>query len=158
MRHLLEISTGPEHSVFYSGDTSLHNEFSRIGEELGPFDLTIIESGSYSDMWADTHLGPEQAVIVHKLVRGNIMMPVHWAGFNMAPHGWTEPVERVLAAAKRLDVPVTTPMPGQSIELDNALQTRRWWPTLKWSTAALTPVWSSDSQNELRLFPDPALF
>ncbi len=145
---------GPEHSVFYSGDTSLHNEFARIGEELGPFDLTMIESGSYSEMWPDSHLGPEQAVIVHKLVQGNVMMPVHWAGFNMAPHGWTEPVERVLVAAEQLNVPVTTPMPGQSIELDNALQTQRWWPTLTWRTAAMNPVWSSDSEDELSQFPE----
>ena len=92
---------GPAHRVFYSGDTALHDEFDDIGRRLGPFDLTMIESGAYSALWADVHLGPEQAVLAHQLVRGDVMLPVHWGLFDLALHGWTEPVERVLAAAQR---------------------------------------------------------
>ena len=61
--------TGPKHRVFYSGDTAMQDEFIEIGEKLGPFDLTLIESGAYNALWADVHLGPEQAVRAHELVR-----------------------------------------------------------------------------------------
>ena len=72
----------------------------------------------------------------------------------MAPHGWTELVERVLAAAEQLNVPVTMPMQGQSIELDNAQQTQHWPPTLTWCIAAMNPAWSSHSEDELSQFPE----
>ena len=37
---------GPTHRVFYSGDTALHGELAEIGRRLGPFDRTMIESGT----------------------------------------------------------------------------------------------------------------
>ena len=69
---------GPKHRVFYSGDTALHPAFKDIGARFGPFDLTLMETGAYSPLWHDVHLGPEQAVIAHQLVRGRVMLPVHW--------------------------------------------------------------------------------
>ena len=61
---------GDTHRVFYSGDTGLFDELEDIGEKLGPFDLTLIEAGAYSLSARDIHLGPEQAVRAHQLVRG----------------------------------------------------------------------------------------
>ena len=89
----------------YSGDTALHPQFAEIGARLGPFDVTLMESGAYNQLWADVHLGPEQAVIAHRMVGGNVMILVHW-GFDLALHGWTEPAERAAAAAERLGVDV----------------------------------------------------
>ena len=37
---------------------------------------------------------------------------MHWGLFKLAHHGWTEPVERVLAAARCTDLTVLTPRPG----------------------------------------------
>ncbi|WP_424521163.1 MBL fold metallo-hydrolase, partial [Rubrivirga sp.] len=90
---------GAERRVFYSGDTALSPDFLEVGRRLGPFDMTFIESGAYNDAWADLHLGPEQAVAAHRMVRGELMVPVHWGLFDLALHGWTEPAERVRAAA-----------------------------------------------------------
>lgn len=92
---------GAAHRVFYSGDTAMHDEFENIGTRLGPFDLTMIEAGAYDAMWADVHLGPEQAVLAHQQVGGAVMLPVHWGLFDLALHGWTEPMERVVAAAQK---------------------------------------------------------
>jgi hypothetical protein len=44
------------------------------------------------------------------------MIPVHWALLKLANHPWTEPVERVLIAARRRGVDVLTPRPGESVE------------------------------------------
>jgi L-ascorbate metabolism protein UlaG (beta-lactamase superfamily) len=136
--------TGPAHRVFYSGDTAMHDAFVRIGEQLGPFDLTLIESGAYNQMWADVHLGPEQAVWAHQLVRGELMMPVHWGMFDLAMHGWTEPVERVLAAADRAGVSVALPRPGGMVEPGVTVPGERWWPEVPWEPADQAPVFSSE--------------
>jgi L-ascorbate metabolism protein UlaG (beta-lactamase superfamily) len=133
---------GPEHRVFYSGDTALTPEFGDVGERFGPFDLTLIESGAYNAAWADMHLGPEQAVAVHRMVRGDVMVPVHWSTFDLALHGWTEPAERVRAAAEAAGIRAAFPRPGESVTL-RSIPTRQWWPDLPWQTAAEAPALSS---------------
>jgi L-ascorbate metabolism protein UlaG (beta-lactamase superfamily) len=106
----------PHHRVWYSGDTGFHEDMPRIGARLGPFDVTLIEAGQYDPNWPHTHLGPELAVEAHRQVRGGIMIPVHWGLLKLAEHPWTEPVERVLKAAKRHGVRVWVPRPGESVE------------------------------------------
>jgi L-ascorbate metabolism protein UlaG (beta-lactamase superfamily) len=133
---------GAKHRVFYSGDTAMHDEFLEIGKKLGPFDLTLIEAGAYNALWADVHLGPEQAVRAHQLLRGRVLLPVHWGLFNLALHGWTEPIERILTAAKRAGVKVIMPRPGGTIEPATAGEVERWWPTLPWETALQAPAQS----------------
>lgn len=146
---------GPRHRVFYSGDTSLHDEFVAIGERLGPFDLTMIEAGAYNVLWADVRLGPEQAVLAHRLVRGDVMLPVHWGLFDLARHGWTEPMERVLAAADSKGVRVATPRPGDMVEPARLGASTRWWPRVRWETGAEAPVWSSGVEHLRRLVVPP---
>ena len=134
---------GPAHRAFYSGDTALHEEFAEIGRRLGPFDLTMIETGAYDALWADVHLGPEQAVLAHRLVRGDVLLPVHWGLFDLALHGWTEPIERVLVAARAAGVRVAAPRPGGMVEPDALAPVERWWPKVPWKTAADVPIVSS---------------
>jgi len=134
---------GREKRVYYAGDTAMQNEFAEIGERLGPFDLTMIEIGAYDRLWPDVHLGPEQAVTAHRLVRGDVMLPLHWGLFDLALHGWTEPIERVLAAAAREGVRVATPRPGGRVEPATLHPVERWWPTLPWRTAEEAPIRST---------------
>ena len=133
---------GERHRVYYSGDTGLFEEMADIGRRFGPFDLALVEAGQYDAAWPDWHLGPEQAVLSARRVQAKALIPVHWGLFRLAPHGWTEPVERVLAAARCTDLPVITPRPGQPIE-PTALRpgdSTRWWPTAQWSPASRTPI------------------
>jgi hypothetical protein len=67
---------------------------------------------------------------------------VHWGFFDLAFHGWTEPAERVRVAARKADVTVALPMPGQSVEpgAPGALPTRPWWPAVPWKTAEEDPI------------------
>jgi L-ascorbate metabolism protein UlaG (beta-lactamase superfamily) len=142
---------GPAHRVFYSGDTALHDEFEEIGRRLGPFDLTMIETGAYDALWADVHLGPEQAVLAHRLLGGEVMLPVHWGTFELALHGWTEPIERVLASASVHGVRVATPQPGERVEPAAQLPTAQWWPSLPWKQAHEAPVHSTGVAHLLRM-------
>lgn len=144
---------GPAHRVYFSGDTGLFPALRDIGARLGPFDLTMIESGAYSRFWPDWHIGPEQAVLAHQLVRGRLMLPAHWGLFTLSRHAWTEPIERVLAAAERAGVRVVAPRPGQSVEPAQPLAVERWWPDLRRKTAEQDPIVSSGTEG---LAPDPA--
>jgi L-ascorbate metabolism protein UlaG (beta-lactamase superfamily) len=121
----------------------MQDAFVDIGERLGPFELTIIEAGAYDALWADVHLGPEQAVRAHQIVRGDVMLPVHWGLFDLAIHGWTEPIERVLVAASAAGIRVSAPRPGGRVEPAQLGPVIRWWPSLPWQTAAEAPVRSS---------------
>jgi L-ascorbate metabolism protein UlaG (beta-lactamase superfamily) len=142
---------GPEQRIYYSGDTALFPEMPTIGKRFGPFDATMIEAGAYNAMWADVHLGPEQAVLAHRLVKGKLMVPVHWGLFDLALHGWTEPVERVIVAAKAQGVTVVTPAPGGTIDVDAAAGSRtRWWPSLPFETDEQAPAYSSSVDALLR--------
>jgi len=136
---------GARHRVYYSGDTGLFPAMREIGARLGPFDLTLIESGQYGRGWPDWHLGPEQAVRAHRLVRGRVMLPVHWGKLVLAYHGWTEPIERVLAAAAVSGVSVLAPRPGQSVEPEAPPARERWWPHVPWKTAAEEPIASTQT-------------
>lgn len=132
---------GAAHRAWYSGDTGMHDALTDIGTKYGPFDVTLIESGQYDAAWPDWHLGPEQAVEANRRVRGTAMIPVHWALFKLAHHGWTEPAERVLAAARCGDtVHVLVPQPGRAIEPMSGTSIPRWWPNEPWETAAQKPV------------------
>jgi len=134
---------GPEHRVFFSGDTGLFPALEEIGAKLGPFDLTMIEAGAYNRAWPDWHLGPEQAVRAHQLVGGRVLLPIHWGLFDLAYHGWTEPIERVLVAADAAGVAVLAPRPGQSVEPSVPPMRERWWPEVPWQTAEEHPIVST---------------
>lgn len=136
---------GPEHRVFYSGDTGLFPAMKEIGERLGPFDVTLFDAGQYHQAWPDWHIGPEQAVLAHTLVRGRVFMPVHWALFTLASHGWTEPAERTLSAARRLGVTVVVPRPADSVEPLADAPVPRWWPEVPWVAADRDPIVSSQN-------------
>lgn len=134
---------GASHRVYYSGDTGLFPAMREIGQRLGPFDLTMIEVGQYGNAWPDWHIGPEQAVIAHQLVRGKVMLPVHWGTFALAYHAWTEPVERVLRAADAAGVKLVIPRLGQSFEPASPPPIERWWPEVPWVSAEKDPIVSS---------------
>lgn len=134
---------GPKHSAFFGGDSGMHEGYAQAGERLGPFDLCLIEIGAYDQLWRDAHLGPEECVIAFQLTRGKLLVPVHWATFELAPHSWTEPIERFLVAANKAGVRYTIPRPGQSVELEQPLYHERWWPDEPWRTVEQREVWSS---------------
>jgi len=138
---------GPAHRAYYSGDTGLLPALNDIGARLGPFDVALIDAGQYNANWPDAHLGPEQAVEAQRMVGAKVLIPVHWALFKLARHSWTEPVERVLAAARCRGTVVMTPRPGESVEpAREPLQaTPMWWPAIAWNDAKAAPIVSTRS-------------
>jgi len=118
---------GPYHRVFFSGDTGIMSLFKEVGERFGPFDVTLIKIGAYGSTWHDVHLDPEEAVAVHRMVKGQLMIPVHWGTFNLSYHSWTEPADRLIVASEREKVPIAVPRPGQSLETTSPPTVEPWW-------------------------------
>jgi len=124
---------GPQHRLFYSGDTGYGKLFQDIGARLGPFDMAFIKIGSYGPgaAWTDIHMTPEQAVQVHRDVRARRMFPVHWSTFNLAYHDWDEPIRRTVAEATRVGVELVTPRVGEVVDADRPFASTRWWESVR---------------------------
>lgn len=135
---------GPEHRVYYSGDTGLFDGMKTIGQKLGPFDLAMVEVGQYHPNWPDWHLGPEQAVLASQWVRAKRMLPVHWGAYTLAMHSWTAPIERSVLAAKKVSLPLLTPKPSQPIDVLKEGQDPPWWtPDIPFLTVEEQPILSN---------------
>ncbi|MBW1902126.1 MAG: MBL fold metallo-hydrolase [Deltaproteobacteria bacterium] len=120
---------GPKHRVFYSGDTGFTDHFRKIGEQFGPFDLTLIKIGSYgpASPWLDIHMNPESAIEANLAVRGRRMLPLHWGTFKLGIHDWYEPIERAIATAKQRRVEMLTPRVGEVIVAGQPFRHSAWW-------------------------------
>ncbi|MFI9722655.1 MBL fold metallo-hydrolase [Streptomyces sp. NPDC052396] len=121
------VVAGPEHRIFHSGDTGYFPGFAEIGLRYGPFDATMVQVGAYSEFWPDIHMTPEEGVRAHLDLRGELMMPIHWGTFVLAPHPWADPAELSVAAAREAGTRCAVPRPGQPFEPATGLAPDRWW-------------------------------
>lgn len=118
---------GPEHRVFFSGDTGFFEGFRDIAERYGPFDIAMYEIGAYHQAWGQIHLGPEGALDAFELMDAALVMPIHWGSFDLGLHGWTEPIETFVRLAEERGHPWVTPAPGASVEPGLIEPRSPWW-------------------------------
>jgi L-ascorbate metabolism protein UlaG (beta-lactamase superfamily) len=118
---------GPQHSVYFSGDTGYAKHFSDIKEKLGAVDITFMKVGAYGDTWLDIHMDPESAVQAHIDMGGKTMLPVHWATYDLSYHSWVEPIIRTLKSAKEKNVAVITPRVGETFEFGKEFTNTDWY-------------------------------
>jgi len=124
------VVAGAEHRLFHSGDTGYFDGFQDIGAAHGPFDATMIQVGAYSDFWPDIHMTPEEGMRAHLDLQGGVggvMMPIHWATFNLATHAWAEPGEWMKDAGEEVGQAVALPRPGEPFEPAGRLPVEPWW-------------------------------
>lgn len=124
------VVAGRERRAFYTGDSGYFDGYRAIGEQHGPFDVTLVQVGAYSPYWPDIHMTPEEGVDTHLAVRGGLLVPVHWCTFNLALHSWSEPMERLTAAAREHDVRLAVPRPGQTVDAGEPPAADHWWRTV----------------------------
>lgn len=115
------------HALYLGGDSGYGPHFKEIGNQYGPFDLTLLENGQYHPYWPNIHMMPEETVQAHIDLKGKVLMPVHWAKFSLSLHSWTEPIERLLKKAEEMDVKVVTPQLGEQLILEKNLPDNKWW-------------------------------
>lgn len=116
--------------IFFSGDTGYFDGFKAIGDKLGPFDLTLMETGAYDKQWPYVHMQPEETLQAHLDLRGNWMLPIHNGTFDLAMHTWHEPFDRITALAKAKGVSLTTPCMGEPLQVSNPHAGSAWWLTV----------------------------
>jgi L-ascorbate metabolism protein UlaG (beta-lactamase superfamily) len=113
--------------IFFSGDTGYFDGFRSIGERMGPFDITLLECGAYDRRWQDVHMLPEQTLQAHLDLRGKWLLPIHNSTFDLAFHGWSEPMETLYTLSRQAGVDITTPVIGQPLVVRQPEGTHPWW-------------------------------
>lgn len=107
---------GPQHRVYFVGDTGLTRAFSTIAERAGPFDVALLEIGQFHEDWGDIHLGPHGALEATKLLGAKQLFPIHSGTFKLAYHAWSEPAETLSIEAPKSGVALLTPRIGEPVE------------------------------------------
>lgn len=114
-------------NIWFSGDGGYGNHFTTIGQKLGPFDFAFMECGQYNGNWHQIHLYPEESVQAAIDAKAHKIMPVHWAGFSLAQHPWTEPVERFAAECTMRKINYVTPQLGNPFSINSISNNIHWW-------------------------------
>jgi len=120
---------GPVHNVYFGADSGWWPGFEQIGATYGPFDLTMLEIGAFHELWNEIHLGPEGAIQAFEALGGRgLLMPIHWGLFDLALHGWKQPIERFCELAEEKQIPLWIPTPGLPTEVVGGVQVcSQWW-------------------------------
>ncbi|MBS2016327.1 MAG: MBL fold metallo-hydrolase [Deltaproteobacteria bacterium] len=118
---------GRRHRVFFSGDTGLTPELETIRARAGAFDLVMLEIGAFHPAWGQIHLGPENALVAHRMLGGGALLPVHWGTFDLGLHPWEEPAEILASRAAESKVHLLTPRIGRVIEPSRVEALDPWW-------------------------------
>lgn len=119
------IETG-NHKIFFGGDSGYGRHFPDIGRRFGPFDLTMLDSGQYHDRWKNVHMQPEEALRANDDLGGKALLPIHWGGFSLSNHPWSDPIERITKADE--NGVVISPMIGQRFAVGALEECREcWW-------------------------------
>jgi L-ascorbate metabolism protein UlaG (beta-lactamase superfamily) len=91
-------------SVYHSGDTAYFPGFAEIGRRLAP-DVALLPIGAYSpDNFRSVHTSPEDALRGFLDLGANAMIPMHFGTFRLSAEPVSEPVPRLLAAARKAGV------------------------------------------------------
>ena len=122
------VITSKNYNIYFSSDSGYWSGFKQIGEKFGPFDLCMVECGQYNHLWRENHMFPEESLQAFLDLKGQLMLPIHWGAFSLAPHDWREPIERLLKSAQERNVTqITTPWVGESIVIGDSYPQRKWW-------------------------------
>ncbi len=112
--------------IFHSGDTGMTGQFREIGRKYGPFDVAFIKMAAYNENWPDIHLNPEEAVAANRDIGGKLLVPIHWATFDLSLHSWYEPIERLIAASENEHTRTITPKTGELVDPER-YENGYWW-------------------------------
>ncbi|MCT4624853.1 MAG: MBL fold metallo-hydrolase [Schleiferiaceae bacterium] len=118
-------------TFYFSGDGGYGPHFKEIGEKYGPIDFAMLECGQYNKNWDQIHMMPEETAQAGVDLGAQTIMPIDWGAFTLALHTWNDPVIRVSIEAKRLGIPIITPIIGEQVSLMDSLTLssapNQWW-------------------------------
>lgn len=115
------VLSGRGHSVYHSGDTAYFSGFREVAR-LHP-QVALLPIGAYSpDSFRSVHTTPEDALQAFFDVRAERMIPMHYGTFRLSKEPIHEPLDRLLAAARRAGAAdrITVLPEGDTLLLSNA--------------------------------------
>jgi L-ascorbate metabolism protein UlaG (beta-lactamase superfamily) len=91
-------------TLYHSGDTAYFNGFHEIGDRLHP-DVALLPIGAYfPDSYRAVHTSPEEALRAFLDLGAKVMVPMHYNTFRLGREPMSEPLPRLLAAARRAGI------------------------------------------------------
>lgn len=117
-------------SMYFSGDSGYGGHFTEISDRHGPFDIAFLENGQYSPISREIHMHPEDVVDAFKDLRAKVLVPVHWAVFQLSRHAWYEPAQRITDLAAQNGISLFVPKMGDVITSNSGYEFDPWWKPL----------------------------
>ena len=118
----------PTKNIFISGDTGYDSHFAEIAKEFPQIDLVILENGQYNEAWNKIHLTPDKMIQAAKELNGERLMTYHNSKYALSRHSWYEPLINISEANEKDSLNLITPMIGETVYLNDSLQTfNKWW-------------------------------
>ena len=89
----------------------------------------MLEIGASHPLWKHIHMGPDGAAEAFAALGGQgLLMPIHWGLFDLALHGWRQPIERITELADERGIRLWTPEPGRPTEVVAGEEVQSgWW-------------------------------
>ncbi len=86
-----------EKKVYFAADTGQGNHFQEIADAFAPFDYCFLPIGSYKpeSILHPVHIGPREAVALHKLLGAQKSIPIHYGTFQLGDEGFHEPLQEL---------------------------------------------------------------
>lgn len=102
--YVIKTSAG---TIYFAGDTGYNEEtFKEIRARCGPFKTSMIPIGAYEPRWfmSPIHVSPEEAIKIHRDVRSEASIAMHFGTFPLADDGGDDPVTNLKQAMKKYQV------------------------------------------------------
>lgn len=116
-----------EEVIYFGGDSGIFDGFEAIGDQYGPFDLSLMPIGAYHEAWHDIHMNPKEAIDAFNQVKRGKFLPIHWGTFDLALHSWYDPIERLVESKDLSKEELITPLPGEWFEYNDYQSDHNWW-------------------------------
>ncbi len=97
-----------EFNSWFAGDTAYDEElFMEIGRRTGPYQLSFIPIGAYGPRYfmSSQHVDPARAVLIHKDIKAEKSIAIHWGTFQLTHEPFLEPPELLKEAMNFENLP-----------------------------------------------------
>jgi len=100
---VLQTPTGP---VYFAGDTGDGPHFQQIYDKFGAMRFSLLPIGAYLPRWfmSLVHIGPEEAVNAHRILRSSLSLGIHWGTFHLADESRDQPLRDLACALSSQEV------------------------------------------------------
>jgi L-ascorbate metabolism protein UlaG (beta-lactamase superfamily) len=92
---------GYNKTIYFAGDTGYSEPmFKAIADYAKTIHCALLPIGPCEPraMMCHSHMGPEDAVEVYKLLQPQLVVPMHWGTFGLGPDSFGDPMQRLTAA------------------------------------------------------------